>query len=132
MVCLKDDFFITKLPARVCVSMGVPIFFGLDVLFLYVCVLAPERWERICHPATTTKTVLDVPQDTDPESSLRFSCAHETHSPLLDSLGAYEKTLHSVATNTPSKSLFNHNLTMKWQRNYIQGPHQFIQQLVLA
>lgn len=111
----------------VCVS----IFFGLSVLFLYMlCVLAPELWEWIYHPAATTKTVLAVPEDMDPESSLRFSRGHD--SPSLHSRGSYDKTLHSVAANKPSKSLFNHNVTMKWQGNYTQGPHQFIQQLVLA
>lgn len=110
----------------------VSIFFGLDVLFLYMlCVLAPELWEWIYHPATT-KTVPAVPEDTDPECSLRFSRVHESHSSSRDSLGSYDKTLHSVATNKPSKSLFNHNVAMKWQHNYAQGPHRFIQQLAPA
>lgn len=94
-------------------------------------VLASELWEWIYHPATTTKPVQALPEDTDPESPLRFSRRHETQSLSLDSLGSYLKTLHSVATNKPSKSLFNH-VTIIWESNYTQGPHQFIQQLVLA
>lgn len=58
--------------------------------------------------------------------------SHKPHSPSADCLGSCDDILHSVAANKPSKSLFNHSITIKWQRNCTQGPHQLIQQLVLA
>lgn len=87
------------------------IFCGLDILFLYMlCVLAPELWEWIYHPATTTtQTVPAVPEDTDPESSLQFPRAHEHTSHAARRYTASVPTIKAYAVLLQI-SLLNHCL----------------------